>query len=97
MQQVFLVPTIGYWVLGVTIVIGLIMIFWFPLATLICGRRFEKDDKTAGQTKKVAPLNDGPDSPLMLKRKDVEMQPVVAKQYMFEKPKADTNNDERYA
>lgn len=95
MQQVFLVPTIGYCVLAVTIAIGLIMIFWFPLAALICGKRFVGDEKTVGQTKKVAPSDD-PDSPLMLKRKDLEMQPVT-KQYKFEKPKADTNNDERYA
>lgn len=94
-EQVFIVPTIGYCVLGVTIVIGLIMIFWFPLATLICAKKFAKEDKATGTTKKVAPL-DGPDSPLMLKRKDVEMQPVT-KQYLFEKPKTDMNNDERYA
>lgn len=97
LKKVFIVPTIGYCVLGAVIFVGLIMIFWFPVATLLCSKRFDGADKSRIQpTSNVVhpPETSDSDRPLMFKdRKDVEMQPV-AKRYNFDAKAAET--DERF-
>lgn len=93
LRQVHMIPIIGYCVLGVLILLGLIMIAWFPLATLCCGRRFDKAEKTHGNmqpTTSPPSVTDVQDSeiPLMFKdpkRKDVEMQQPQQVQYNFDK------------
>lgn len=97
LKQVHLVPIIGYCVLGVVIFLGLVMILWFPVATLICGKRFDRGEKTVTATQHSAEVNDT-DRPLMFKdqkRKDLEMQPVT-KQYNFD-TRETTIADERYS
>lgn len=101
LQQVHLVPIIGYCVLGVVIFLGLIMIFWFPVATLICAKRFDRGEKSAPGTQLSAPIHGevgDSDLPLMFKdqkRKDLEMQPVT-KHYNFD-TRETTIADERYS
>lgn len=94
LKQVHLVPKVGYCVLALVIVIGVVMIFWFPVAALLCGQRFSNAGKAQQGTVPVtvpsAAAGDGVDSdiPLMFKdqkRRDVEMQHPVAKQYNFDK------------
>lgn len=92
LRQVHIVPLIGYCVLGALIVLGTIMIAWYPLATLICGKRYDGGSKThttviqpTTAPTSVTEVHDS-EVPLMFKgqRKDVEaQQPTV--QYDFDK------------
>lgn len=83
LRAVFMVPTVGYICIGLIIVIGLVMILWFPLAALLCAKQFSKKEKQMPppSTASVHPMMgngvDDAESPLMFKKaKQIELQPM---------------------
>lgn len=104
LRQVFIIPNIGYAVLGAIIAVGVIMMLWFPIGTLLCSTWFKSTNK---QVPTAAHCHDsnGQDveSPLMFKKhgpgqqkKNVEMQPMT-NTYSNDIKSSSTGGDERYS
>ena len=87
-RQIYIIPRVGYYVLGGTIVLGLILMLWMPLTTLICGKRYGRSTK-GGKTvpmETISTVTIGEresETPLMFKdanKRPIELQPIT-KQY----------------
>lgn len=103
LKLVHMVPTIGYGVLWIVIFFGLILILWFPLSTLLCGKRYDKTAKQSSNGQAVSNsrpnVSEGQESdiPLMFKdqgRRNGDLQPVPTMHYNVEK---DKSTNERFS
>lgn len=99
MAAVYMVPKIGYGILGIIIFFGLVLICWFPVATL-CGKRFDRTEKAPKQKTISTVEISETERPLMFQdqgrtKRSIEMEPVT-KQYNFDSREASTA-DERFS
>lgn len=102
LKLVHMVPAIGYGVLFIIIFFGLVLMLWFPLSTLLCGKRYDKSAKQSSNGQAVSNsrpnISEGQESdiPLMFKdqgRRNVELQPVT----MHYKVEKDKSSNERFS
>lgn len=102
LKLVHMVPAIGYGVLFIIIFFGLVLMLWFPLSTLLCGKRYDKTAKQSSNGQAVSNsrpnVSEGQESdiPLIFKdqgRRNVELQPVT----MHHNMEKDKSSNERFS